>query len=85
MVPEEEERARVVPVIEGLRKRAARRRCAISIDTYKAGTAQAAVAAGASVINDISGGLLDPAILDVAAASGAGMVLGHLRGRAGRP
>ncbi len=52
----------------------------ISIDTYKAGTAQAAVAAGASVINDVSGGKLDPGILNVAAKTGAGIVLGHLRG-----
>ena len=55
----------MVPVIEGLRKAAARR-VRISIDTYKAGTARAALAAGATVVNDVSGGLLDPAILEVA-------------------
>jgi dihydropteroate synthase len=53
----------------------------ISIDTYKAETARAALAAGARVVNDISGGLIDPAILEVAAAAGAKIVLGHLRGR----
>jgi dihydropteroate synthase len=79
VVSEEEERARVVPVIEGLR-RALSPSVRISIDTYKAGTARAAVAAGASVINDISGGLLDPEILSVAGKTGAGVVLGHLRG-----
>jgi dihydropteroate synthase len=52
----------------------------ISIDTYKAGTAAAAVAAGATVVNDVSGGRLDPAILRVAAEAGAAIVLGHLRG-----
>jgi dihydropteroate synthase len=78
-VPEEIERARAVPVVEGLRRRlppAVR----ISIDTYKAGTARAALGAGATVVNDISGGRLDPAILGVAAEAGAAIVLGHLRG-----
>jgi dihydropteroate synthase len=79
VVREEEERARVIPVLEGLR-RALPPSVRLSIDTYKAGTARAAVAAGASVINDVSGGLLDPAILKVGAETGAGIVLGHLRG-----
>jgi len=78
-VPEEDERARVLPVIEGLRRRLSPS-VRISIDTYKAGTARAAVAAGASVINDVSGGRLDPEIVGVAAETGAGIVLGHLRG-----
>jgi dihydropteroate synthase len=76
----EEERARVIPVIEGLRARL-RADVLISIDTYKAETARAALAAGARVVNDISGALLDPPILKVAASSGAKVVLGHLRGR----
>jgi dihydropteroate synthase len=78
-VLEAEECARVLPVIAGLRARlsAATR---ISIDTYKSGTARAAVALGATVVNDVSGGLLDPAILAVAAQAGAAIVLGHLRG-----
>ncbi len=78
-VPEDEERARVIPVIEGLSRRVGDR-VRISIDTYKSGTARAALAAGATVVNDVSGGRLDPAILDVAAAAGAAVVLGHLRG-----
>jgi dihydropteroate synthase len=78
-VPEAEEKARVVPVIEGLRSRLPAE-VRISIDTYKAGTARAALAAGATVVNDVSGGLLDPAILGVAAEAGAAIVLGHLRG-----
>ena len=78
-VSEDDERARVLPVIEGLRKRLSPS-VRISIDTYKAGTARAAVAAGASVINDVSGGQLDPDVLRIAAETGAGIVLGHLRG-----
>ena len=78
-VPENEERARVVPVIVRLAARLAGR-ARISIDTYKAGTARAALAAGATVVNDVSGGLLDPEILRAAAAAGAAVVLGHLRG-----
>jgi dihydropteroate synthase len=78
-VSEADERARVLPVIEGLRRRLPPS-VRISIDTYKAGTARAAVAAGASVINDVSGGRLDPEIVRVAAETGAGIVLGHLRG-----
>lgn len=78
-VSEGDERARVLPVIEGLRKRLSPS-VRISVDTYKAGTARAAVAAGASVINDVSGGRLDPDIVRVAAETGAGVVLGHLRG-----
>jgi dihydropteroate synthase len=78
-VSETDEKARVLPVIEGLRA-ALPPSVRISIDTYKAGTARAAVAAGASVINDVSGGRLDPDIVGVAAETGAGIVLGHLRG-----
>jgi dihydropteroate synthase len=78
-VSEEVERARVVPVIEGLRRRLPTT-VRISIDTYKAGTARAALAAGATVVNDVSGGRLDPEILRVAGGSGGAIVLGHLRG-----
>ncbi|HET6149258.1 MAG TPA: dihydropteroate synthase [Polyangia bacterium] len=80
IVPQDEEIARVVPVIAGLRERVGER-ARISIDTYKSGTARAALAVGATIVNDVSGGLLDPAILEVAARARAAMVLGHLRGR----
>lgn len=76
----DEERARVLPVVEGLRKRL-RDDVLVSIDTYKAETARAAIAAGARVVNDVSGALIDPTILEVAAGAGAAIVLGHLRGR----
>jgi len=79
VVGEEEERARVVPVIAGLKAQLAAK-VRISIDTYKAGTARAALTAGATVVNDVSGGRLEPAILEVAAETGAAIVLGHLRG-----
>jgi dihydropteroate synthase len=78
-VAEEEERRRVVPVIEGLRRRLPAE-VRISVDTYKAGTARAAIEAGATVVNDVSGGLLDPALLREAARGGAAVVIGHLRG-----
>jgi dihydropteroate synthase len=79
-VPEAEEIRRVVPVLARLTGELAGG-ARLSIDTYKAGTAAAALAAGACIVNDISGGLLDPDILGVAAARGATVVLGHLRGR----
>jgi dihydropteroate synthase len=79
VVSAEQEQERVVPVIAGLKARLPGN-VRISIDTYKAGTARAAVAAGATVVNDVSGGRLEPGILAVAAESGAAIVLGHLRG-----
>jgi dihydropteroate synthase len=79
-IGETEELSRVIPVIEGLRARL-RSDVLISIDTYRAATAKAALAAGARVVNDISGGLLDPRIVEVAAEAEAKLVLGHMRGR----
>jgi dihydropteroate synthase len=79
-VPEDEEIRRVVPVIGKLAGRLDGRN-RISIDTYKAGTAAAALTAGATIVNDISGGRIEPDILRVAAGKGATVVLGHLRGR----
>ncbi len=73
-----EERRRVVPVIEAL---AARIRVPLSVDTTKAEVARAAVEAGAEIVNDVSGGLFDPAMPAQVAATGAAYVCGHLRGR----
>jgi len=78
-VPADEEMDRVLPVVEGL-ARILGDRAVLSIDTYKAVTARAAIAVGASVVNDVSGGLLDPNLLPVVAMTGATLVLGHLRG-----
>ena len=72
-----EEIRRVVPVIEQLAKRLT---VPVSVDTYKSEVAGRAVAAGASVVNDISGLRFDPEMADCAAAAGAAMVLMHSRG-----
>jgi dihydropteroate synthase len=77
-VTADEELRRILPVIEGL---AARVQAPISVDTTKAEVARAAVAAGAQIVNDVSGGLFDPAMADAVAESGAAYVCGHLRGR----
>jgi len=71
----DEEIARVVPLIEGL---LARVQSVISVDTYKPAVAGAAIAAGASIVNDTSG-LRDAALADTCAASGAALVVMHTR------
>lgn len=71
------EMGRVLPVIEAL---AAKTSVPISIDTYKSEVAKRALEAGAAIINDISGLSMDPEMAGVAAASGAGLVLMHMRG-----
>jgi dihydropteroate synthase len=76
-VPEELEAARAVPVVEALAKRFAE---PISIDTRKAAVAAQALAAGASVVNDVSGLRHDAGLVQVAARTGATLVVGHLRG-----
>jgi dihydropteroate synthase len=72
-VAAEEEIARVVPLIERV---VGDLGAAVSVDTYKPQVAQAAVAAGASIINDVSG-LRDPAMADVCAQTGAALVIMH--------
>jgi len=82
-VPVAQEIDRVVPVIEAIRAAdwasgsAAPR---ISIDTMNHQTALAAIAAGAQIVNDVSGGLADPEMLDAIAPTDATYVLGHWRG-----
>jgi dihydropteroate synthase len=77
-VTSDEELGRVIPVIGRL---AGRLKCAISVDTWKSSVADRALIAGAEIINDISGFNFDPQMAAVAAASGAGVVLMHTRGR----
>ena len=77
-VSAEEELARVLPVVRGL---AGRLRIPISVDTYKAEVARAAIDAGAAIVNDISGVRYDPALARVAAEGHAALVLMHMRGR----
>ena len=76
-VSEGEELERVIPVIERL---AAKSPVPISIDTTKSSVARAAIAAGAEIVNDISGLRFDPLIADEAARAKAGLVLMHSRG-----
>lgn len=73
----EEELRRTLPVIRGLR---AQSTALISIDTFKACVAEAALEAGADIINDISGLLRDPRMIDVAKASDCGLVVMHMKG-----
>ena len=75
---EAEERRRVLPVIEGL---AAKVHVPLSIDTYKAATAAAALRSGASMVNDVSGLRYEPKLADVVAQNQAPIVLMHTRGR----
>ena len=74
-VPPEEEAARVAPAVAA----AAALGPPVSIDTRKSAVAEAAVSAGATLINDIAGGRYDPAILDVAARHGVAICLMHSR------
>lgn len=76
-VPEEEELDRVIPVITELRPRT---EALISVDTSKAAVAAAAVEAGADIINDVSALRADPNMAGVVAASGAGLVIMHMKG-----
>lgn len=73
----DDELERVVPVIRELR---AKTDIPISVDTYKAGVAWAAVRAGASIINDVSALRFDRDMVEVVAESGAGVVLMHMQG-----
>lgn len=75
----DEERARVLPVIEAL----AAEGITVSLDTMRAEVAAAGVAAGARIVNDVSGGLADPAMLDTVAALDVDYVCMHWRGLLG--
>ncbi len=74
-----EERARLLPVVEGILR--AQPDAIISVDTYKAATARAAVAAGAEIVNDVSGLQWDAALAGVCGEERCGVVLSHTRGR----
>lgn len=78
-VSAEEELKRVLPVIEGLKR--AKPDIAISVDTYKSEVAKAAVAAGAEIINDVSGLTWDPQMAKTVAGLSCGVVLMHTRGK----
>jgi dihydropteroate synthase len=74
---EEEERTRIVPVIRELAKRV---RIPISVDTYKAGVAAAALDAGAALVNDVSALRLDPAMTEMLRNHGVPVILMHMQG-----
>jgi dihydropteroate synthase len=78
-ISEQIELARVLPVIEGLRADPAFASIPISVDTRRAAVARAALAAGATIVNDVSG-LADPEMAAVVAHARAGLVISHLRG-----
>jgi dihydropteroate synthase len=78
-VSEREELERVIPVIAALKQK--RPEAVISVDTYKANVARAAVEAGAEIVNDVSGFRWDPAMVKTMAGLKCGAVLMHMRGR----
>jgi dihydropteroate synthase len=78
-VSPEEEARRVLPVIKGIKE--TRSAAIVSIDTYKAKVAQAAVEAGAEIVNDVSGLQWDAAMKKTSAGLNCGLVLMHSRGR----
>ncbi len=75
-VDADEEQARVLPAIRAIVDLGV----SVSVDTRRASVAEAALQAGAVIVNDVSG-LADPAMADVVARYGAGLVIGHLRGQ----
>ena len=77
-VPAEEELRRVIPVIEGIKRES---NVMISIDTYKAQVAEAALAAGAGMVNDISALRFDEGMIDVLVQYDIPVVLMHMQGR----
>lgn len=77
-VSEREELDRILPVIEEVLR--VRPETLVSVDTYKAGTARAAIAAGAEIVNDVSGFLWDNEMAPVCAEMQCGVVLMHTRG-----
>ncbi|KAI2613812.1 Dihydropteroate synthase-like protein [Hypoxylon fragiforme] len=76
----EEELNRILPAIELIRSLPETRDVAISVDTYRASVAEAAVQAGADIINDVSAGVMDPDMLPTMARLGKTVCLMHMRG-----
>jgi dihydropteroate synthase len=74
VLPEEQEIERLVPLVRAL----AERELIVSVDTWRAGVAEAAIAAGAALINDV-GGLVEEEMANVVAGTGAGLVVMHTR------
>jgi dihydropteroate synthase len=79
-VDEQTELERVLPVIQGIRQHPDTKNIPISIDTTKAVVAEAAVRAGADIVNDVSGGKFDPQMLETVARLNVPYILMHMRG-----
>jgi 2-amino-4-hydroxy-6-hydroxymethyldihydropteridine diphosphokinase / dihydropteroate synthase len=79
-VSSEEEISRIVPYIDAMKKFYHGKGISLSVDTYRASVADAAVKAGAEIINDISAGQLDPDMLPTVARLGKTICLMHMRG-----
>lgn len=79
-VTAEEEIARILPAIELIKALPEAKHVSISIDTYRASVAEAAIEAGAHIINDISAGSLDPDMLPTIARLGCTYIMMHMRG-----
>lgn len=79
IISEQEELDRVLPALEAIVS--AYPKAIISIDTIRATVAEAAIAAGASIVNDISAGSLDPAMYETVARLGAPYILMHMKGK----
>ncbi len=78
VITEREEQDRVLPVIEQIKKHFPE--AFMSVDTYRASVAKAAVQAGAAIVNDVSAGNMDPAMIPTVAALGVPYILMHMQG-----
>ena len=79
-VTSEEELSRILPAIEIIKSLPCATKVAISVDTYRAAVAEAAISAGAHIVNDISAGSMDPKMLSTIARLGCTYVMMHMRG-----
>lgn len=79
-VSADEELSRVLPAIQYIRSQPIFDKIVISVDTYRASVAEAAVIAGANIVNDVSAGQMDPSMLPTVAKLGCTIILMHMRG-----
>ncbi|CAO1603660.1 trifunctional dihydropteroate synthetase [Xanthoria calcicola] len=79
-LPAKEELARILPTIQFIRSKPAFNNILLSIDTYHSSVARACVEAGADIVNDVSGGLMDPEMFPTIADLGCTYILMHMRG-----
>ncbi|KAI9795066.1 MAG: trifunctional dihydropteroate synthetase [Peltula sp. TS41687] len=82
-IGETEELNRVIPAIRAVRCASATKEACISVDTYRARVAEEAIKAGADMINDVSGGVMDPDMIPTVARLGCTICIMHMRGTPG--